>query len=186
MQWQLLFLSMAPALVYAVLATRGAPAAAIGAALAVSAAELVLNSVRLGVVEPLSLTSFVLFALAAFAAYHRRSPRLVELQPVALEVLGAGVLAYAYFVRGVPLLAVIAKDYLDIDAVLPPYQHGYAEVYATTLSRSLPFVLIGHAALTAFGAIERSTWWWFNVRVFGFYGMVALLFVAERVAGVTP
>jgi intracellular septation protein A len=186
MQWQLLFFSMAPAVAYAVLATRGQPARAVGVALAVSAGELVVNSVRLGMLEPFSLASFVLFALTAAASYQRGNPRLVELQPVALELLVAAVLAYAYFVRGVPLLAVIARDYVNIDAVLPPYQHGYAEVYATTLSRSLPFVLVGHAALTAFGALERSTWWWLNVRVFGFYAMVLLLFVVERATGVTP
>jgi hypothetical protein len=50
----------------------------------------------------------------------------------------------------------------------------------------MPVLLVVHAALTARAAWKGSTCAWFNVRVFGFYGMVALLFLSERLLGVTP
>ncbi len=80
---------------------------------------------------------------------------------------------------------MIMKDAVGIDAILPPYQRGYAEVYATTLSRSLPYLLLVHAGLTAYAAAALSTWAWFHVRVFGFYAMLAALFLAERLIGVS-
>jgi len=74
----------------------------------------------------------------------------------------------------------------DQSAELEAYQRGYATIYATTLSKSMPVLLVLHAAMTARAAWKRSTCWWFNIRVFGLYGMVAALFLCERLLGVTP
>jgi intracellular septation protein A len=78
------------------------------------------------------------------------------------------------------------EEHVGIHEILPAYQRGYATVYATTLSRSLPYLLLIHAGVTAYVATKRSTWCWFHVRVFGFYAMLAVLFLAERLLGVKP
>jgi hypothetical protein len=72
-----------------------------------------------------------------------------------------------------------------INEVLPPYQRGYFAGYAQTMSRSLPFLLVLHAGLTAYAALRLSTWWWFVVRVPGFYLLAAALFFAERLLQVS-
>ena len=127
-----------------------------------------------------------MFLCFGAVSLRRNDDRYFKLQPVAFEICVAAVLAYFVFVLDTPLLAVLAEDYIGVHAELEAYQRGYATIYATTLSRSLPVLLVVHAVLTARAAWKRSTCMWFNVRVFGFYGMVALLFLAERVLGVTP
>lgn len=186
MQWQMLFFSMAPVVAFMAFRERGPLRRGVGAALVVAAVELAYNSWALGRLEPFSLLSGVLFALFGALAVRRGDERLFRLQPVVLEVALAGVFLYYGLVRDVALFAVIVKDVIGIDAILPAYQRGYAEVYATTLSRSLPYMLLVHAALTAWTALAASRWTWFHVRVFGFYAMLVVLFVAERLLRVNP
>jgi intracellular septation protein A len=186
MQWQLLFFSMVPVVAFMASRAKTQLRGALGAAVAVAAIELAYNSCRLGGVEPFSLVSFALFGLLGGLALHRDDEWFFKLQPVALDVILAGAFLYYGLVLEIPLFAVIMEEHVGIHEILPPYQRGYATVYATTLSRSLPYLFLVHAGLTAYVAARRSTWWWFHVRVFGFYAMLAALFLAERLLGVTP
>ncbi len=186
MQWQLLFLSVTPLIAYMALWARGHQRRGIVTAIVVAALELGYNSFQLSLLEPFSLLSLTLFALLGAWSLSKQDDRFFKLQPVAFELGAAAALVYFDLILDTPLLAVIAKDHLRLHDALAAYQRGYATVYATTLSRSLPYVLVLHAALTAHAAWSRSTWHWFNIRVFGFYAMVAVLFVGERLLGVTP
>jgi intracellular septation protein A len=186
MQWQLLFVSIPPIVAFVAFSRVGTLSEAVLGTAVVSGFELVYNSLQLGIVEPFSLCSFVLFLGFGGVSLRQNDDRYLKLQPVAFELVVAATLAYFVFVLDTPLLAVFAKDYVGIHAELEAYQRGYATIYATTLSKSLPFLLVLHAALTARAAWRRSTCWWFNVRVFGLYGLVALLFLGERLLGVTP
>ncbi len=128
-----------------------------------------------------------MFCLGLGAVSVRRNdPRYFKLQPVAFELCAAAVLVYFVFVLDTPLLAVLAEDYVGIHGALKAYQRGYATIYATTLSRSMPVLLVLHAGITAHAAWTKSTCRWFNIRVFGLYAMVAVLFLGERLLGVTP
>jgi intracellular septation protein A len=186
MQWQLLFFSMAPVVAFMAFRVQDQPRRALGAAIAVAAIELAYNSYQLGGVEPFSLVSFALFGLLGGLALHRDDEWFFKLQPVALDVILAGTFFYYGLVLETPLFAVIMEEHVGIHEILPAYQRGYATVYATTLSRSLPYLLLIHAGVTAYVATKRSTWCWFHVRVFGFYAMLAVLFLAERLLGVKP
>jgi len=186
MQLQLLFFSMAPIVAFMFVRERGPLRPALGAAIAVSAIELTYNSYRYGGTEWLSLTSFASFAVLGGIAFHRNDEWYFELQPVVLELILAGVFLYFWYALDTPLLAVILDDHVRIREILPAYQRGYATVYATTLSRSLPYLFLLHAGLTAVAAGHRSRWVWFNVRVFGFYAMLVVLFLVERVLDVAP
>jgi intracellular septation protein A len=186
MQWQLLFFSMAPVVAFMGFRARDQSRRAIGAAIAVAAIELAYNSVQLGVLDPFSLASFTLFGLLGGLGLHRDDEWFFKLQPVALEVIMAGAFFYYGLVLETPLFALIMEEHVKIHEILPPYQRGYATVYTTSLSRSLPYLLLVHAGITAYVATKRSAWWWFHVRVFGFYAMLAALFLAERLLGVTP
>ena len=185
--WQLLLFAMLPVAAYAGLRGRGvAVPASIGAATAVAALELGVNSLRLGRVELFSLLSLLLFAVMGGIALLRRDERLFKLQPAALDLCLAAVFLYAWHVQEVPLFQVILERHVRLFEALPAYQQGYASLYATTLSRSLPYLLLVHAALTADAALRRSNAWWFLVRVPGFYALLAALFFAERILGVKP
>lgn len=186
MQWQLCFVSITPLVAYVLFWSRGEPRVGIGAAQAVAAIELVYNSLALGRIEPVSLVSFLLFVVLGWVSFRRNDDVYFKLQPVLLEVVLAGVMIYFYAALDVPLLKVFAEDYVGLHDSLSAYQRGYATVYTTTLSRSLPPVMLVHAAWTAYFAVARSTWAWFLVRVIGFYGMVGALFLVERLLGVTP
>jgi intracellular septation protein A len=186
MQWQLLFFSMAPVVAFMAFRAWGPPRRALVAAIAVAALELAYNSQQLGGVEPFSLASFTLFGLFGGISLHRNDERFFKLQPVALDLILAGTFLYYGLILDIPLFAVIMEEYVGINEILPPYQKGYASVYATTLSRSLPYLFLVHAGATAYAAIKRSTWGWFHVRVFGFYAMLGALFLVERLLGVTP
>lgn len=186
MQWQLLFFSMAPIVAFVAVRSKGRLWSALVAAVAVAAIELAYNSYQLGGVEPFSLTSFALFGILGGAAYFRDDARLFEMQPVVLELIVAAVFLYYGLVLETPLFAVILEEKVGLHEILPAYQRGYATVYATALSRSLPYLLLVHAAVTAWAASTRSLWYWFHVRVFGLYAMLAVLFLAERILGVEP
>jgi intracellular septation protein A len=186
MQWQLLFFSMAPVVAFMAFRVQDEPRRALGAAIAVAAIEFTYNSYQLRGVEPFSLVSFALFGFLGGIALRRDDEWFFKLQPVVLDVILAGTFFYYGLVLETPLFAVIMEEYVGIHEILPVYQRGYATVYATTLSRSLPYLFLIHAGATAYVATKRSTWWWFHVRVFGFYAMLVVLFLAERFLGVTP
>lgn len=185
MQWQLLFLSIPPVVVYLALWAAGRARLGILAAIGTAALELLYNSLALGFIEPFSCFSFLAFLVLGAWSLRTQDDRIFKLQPVAFEVFLAAALVYYRVVHDTALLAIVVEDYLGLHEVLESYQRGYATVYATTLSRSLPFMLLLHAALTGYAAFARSTWWWFNMRVFGFYAMLAALFVGERLLGIT-
>ena len=185
MQWQLFFVSIPPLLAYMPFALRDKPRPAIGAAVAVSAAELGYNSAQLGFLEPFSLLSLALYAAFGALSLRQDDDRLFKLQPAVFELCVAAVLVYYEVVLDTALLAVVAEEHLGLHQALEAYQRGYATVYATTLSRSMPYLLVVHALLTARAAWAWSTWGWFNLRVFGFYVMLAVLFIGERLLGVT-
>jgi intracellular septation protein A len=186
MEWQFLFLSIAPLVAFMAFAASARRRAGIAAAIVVAALELGYNSVRLGFLEPFSLLSAALYGGLGAWSLRVDDDRPFKLQPVVFEICAAAALVYYEIVLDTPLLAVILKEHIGLHDALQPYQRGYATVYATTLSRSLPVVLVLHAALTARAAWARSTWCWFNVRVFGLYLMVGLLFLFERLLGITP
>lgn len=186
MQWQLLFVSIAPLVAYMLFWARGESSVGVGAALTVAVLEVIYNSIAIGRIEPVSLLSTVLFAACGMLAWRTQDDFYFKLQPALFEATLAALMIGCEVAFGVPLLVVFAKDYVGLQDALSAYQRGYATVYITTLSRSLPYLMLLHAGLTGYGARARSTWWWFNVRVFGFYLSVAVLFVAERLLGVTP
>jgi intracellular septation protein A len=185
MEWQLLFVSIAPVLAYGALWTFGRPKAAIVVSVVVACAGLVFNSLRLGFVEPFSSLSLVLFAALGAWSLAVDDHRPFKLQPVMFELCCAAVLVYYNVILDTPLLPLVLEEHVRLHEVLEPYQRGYATVYATTLSRSLPFVLSLHAAITAYAACTLSTGWWLSIRVVGFYLMVGVLFVGERLLGIT-
>jgi intracellular septation protein A len=185
MQWQFLFLSVAPLVAYMAFWARGQARWAVGAAIAVAGVELGYNSFQLQMLEPFSLLSFVLYLGLGSWSLRVRDDRPFKLQPVIFEISVAAVLIYYYLVLDTPLLTVIVEEHLGLHEVLAAYQRGYATVYATTLSRSLPYLLLLHAVLTAWAAWTASTWRWFNIRVFGFYIMFTALFLGERLLGIT-
>ena len=185
MQWQLFFLSIPPLVAYVAFWACGKSRLGITAAVVVSVLGLIYNSLALGFLEPFSFLSFVSFAALGAWSVRRGDDRFFKLQPVVFELCAAAVLVYYDAVLDTPLLAVIAEEHLGLHDALEAYQRGYATLYATTLSGSMPYLLVVHAALTAHAAWSRSTWWWFNLRVFGFYAMVAVLFVGERLLGVS-
>lgn len=185
MQWQLLFLSIPPLVAYMALYAAGRPRAAIAAAVLVAALELLYNSLQLGIWEPFSLLSLTLYVVLGAVSLERRDDRFFKLQPVAFELSVAAVLIYFRVALDTAFFALVLEEHLGLHLVIESYQRGYATVYATTLSRSMPFLLVLHAGLTAHAALSKSTWWWFNFRVFGLYAMVAVLFVGERLLGVT-
>lgn len=184
MQWQLFFIAIPPIIVYAAFWAFGRPRQGILGAILVSSLELIYNSVALGFVEPFSSWSFLTCSLLGVMSLQRGDDRFFKLQPVAFELCVAAVLVYYNVVHETALLAIVVDEHLGLHEALAAYQRGYATVYATTLSKSLPFMLVVHAALTAYGAWARSTWWWFNMRVFGFYVMLAALFFGERLLGI--
>lgn len=186
MEWQLLFVSIPPVVAFVAFSRVGTLREAILGAVVVSGFELLYNSLRLGIVEPFSLCSLALFLGFGALSLRLDDARFFKLQPVAFDLCVAAAIVYFGVVRDTPLLAVIAEDYIGIHAKLAAYQRGYATIYATTLSKSMPILLVLHALITARAAWMRSTCWWFNVRVFGFYGMVAVLFIGERLLGATP
>mgnify|MGYP001053276704 FL=1 len=186
MEWQLIFVSIPPAVAFVAFSRVGTPREAIVGSIVVSGFELLYNSLRLGIVEPFSLCSLVLFLGLGALSLRRDDARFFKLQPVAFDLCLAAAIVYFGIARDTPLLAVLAEDYIGIHAKLAAYQRGYATIYATTLSKSMPILLVLHALITAHAAWRRSTCWWFNARVFGFYAMVAALFLGERLLGVSP
>jgi intracellular septation protein A len=185
-QWQLLFVSIGPLVVYMLFWARGESRVGMAAAIAVAVVELFYNSIAIGRIEPVSCLSTVLFGACSLFAWRTRDDFYFKMQPALFEAILALVMIWYYLAFGVPLLAVFAKDYVGLQGALSAYQRGYATVYTTTLSRSLPYLMLLHAGLTGYGARARSTWWWFNVRVFGFYVSVVVLFLSERLLGVAP
>jgi hypothetical protein len=178
---------MLPVVVFAVLETSGRRRAAIGAAVGVAAAEALLAAVQRGGVEPLSASSFVLFALGGGLAWRSGRVLWLKLQPVALGLLWAGVLGLDALRAGGgdPLLLSFLADDVRWNEAIPPYQRGYFAGYATMLAGSLPFLLVLHAACTAWAAVALSTWWWVAVRIAGFYGAVLALFLVEQLLRVS-
>ncbi len=185
MQWQLVFFSLAPLVTFMALRSRVTLQWAVRATLAVSAIEFIYNSCQYGGIEPFSLTSCGLFAVFGGLSLHKHDEQFVKLQPVALEVFIACTFFYYSLALEIPLFAVIVEEHIRVHEVIPIYQRGYATVYATTLSRSLPYLLLVHALATAWAATKLPIWWWFHVRVFGFYAMLGALFLVERLLGVT-
>jgi len=187
MEPQLLLFAMLPVVAYAWLrrGDGGYPRAIAGAVI-VAALECGLNSLRLARVEWLSLASLLLFLLLGGVTLLRRDERFVKLQPVALDLLLAGVFLHAWTVLEVPLFAVILEEHVGLLEIVPAYQRGYAELYLATLSRSVPWLFLVHAGVTAEAALRRSTAWWCVVRTLGFYALLGALFLAERWLRVTP
>ena len=185
MQLQLLFLAIAPLVVFWVALQFRSEAEAVGLAIGTSALELVYNSVALGFLEPFSLVSFTTFLVFGMLAIARGKLAYFAFQSVVLEFAVALVFLYARFELDVRLVAVILDAYVEIDTIVAPYQRGYVDVYARTLSTSLPFLLLLHAGLLARFAVNRSVTTWVVFRVFGLYAMVGVLFVVERLLRVT-
>jgi intracellular septation protein A len=181
MQWQLLFLSIAPVAAFVVADRFGTQRRAVTLAVAVSGFEFLYNSFQLALVEPFSLGSFVLFLVLGSISIKRQDLSFFKFQPVVFEILIAGTFIVYTFALDTPLFAIILEDSIGMNEWVPPYQRGYFAVYAQTLSKSIPFLLLLHAALTAHAALRRSTWWWFHCRVFGLYLMIVALFFTERI-----
>lgn len=181
MQIQLLFVAVAPLVVFMITRRFRSDAEAIGLAIGASGLELVYNSVALGLLEPFSLASFLTFLVFGTLAIDREEMGYFLFQSVVFECAVALVFFYARFELDVRLLEVILDRYVQIDAIVPPYERGYVDVYARTLSTSLPFVLVLHAGCLAGIAVNRSVAAWFVFRVVGLYGIVGVVFVAERI-----
>lgn len=185
MQLQLLFLSIAPVLVFALVRQLGFDKHAVLAAIVTSAAELAFNSLRLGSLEWYSLASFTLFAIMGSMSISRHDLRYFKFQPVVFEV-GMGLVWLAYYLSfDIRLFQSIVRDTVGLFELVETFERDYYELYARTLSVSLPYLLFVHAAATAFTALRAPTWVWLTFRTVGLYGMIAILFVAERLLRVT-
>jgi intracellular septation protein A len=184
-QWQLLFFSMFPILAFAVVETISNRRNAVASAIVVSAAEFAFNSHQLGFLEVFSAISLLLFLALGVASL--RSGRIVifKFQPVLMGLLWAGAFWIHDARSGDRLLALILERHVRVNELIPPYQRGYFAGYAATMSRSLPFLLVFHAGLTAYAALKLSTWWWFGIRTVGFHLLVLGLFFAERLFSVS-
>ena len=181
MQWQLIFLSIAPVVTFVVADRLGARRRAIVLALVVSSLEFVYNSLTLGFVELFSLGSLALFVVLGGLSIKSEALIFFKLQPVAFEVSIAVTFLFYTVALDTPLLSVILLDHVEINEWVPLYQQGYAEIYAQSMSRSMPFLLLVHAALTAYAARQGSISWWFHCRVLGLYSMIVALFFGERI-----
>lgn len=180
MLWPLVFLSMAPIVVFAVARPLVGDRQALLAATGVAAIEAALDSALLGFVEPFSILSFLLFAGLSWLSARDGDLRAFQLQPVVLECLLAGVFFYFTFVLDRPLFAILLEDYVGLIDWVAPWQRGYFQGYALTMSKSIPFLLLAHAALTAWAARRLTFGGWLLVRIPGFYLMLTILFYAER------
>lgn len=180
MQWQLVFFSMAPVVVFAVARRSTTPVETALAVVATAALELAWNSVTVGFLEPFSAASLALFVVAGAVALRRDELRYLQLQPVILECLVAGVLLYYTFVLGKPLFATVVEEYVGLIDWLEPWRRGYFRGYALTMSKTVPFLLLVHAGLTAYATYRLSFAWWLVVRIPGLYVLLTVLFYAER------
>lgn len=185
MQLQLAFASIPPLIAFVALRPLGGTRVALWAAIAVAALEWIYDSLQLGFVEPFTLTSLLLFAVCCGLSIRRDDLLYFKLHPVVFESLVAGAFFYSNLILAKPLFATIVQEHAGLIEALPPWQRGYFESYTLTLSRSVPFLLLAHAGLTAWAALRLSFWSWFWVRVAGLYAMLVLLFLAERILQVS-
>jgi intracellular septation protein A len=184
-QWQLMFLSMFPILAFAAVENVGGQRKAVYAAVLVAAVECLYNSHQLGFIEAFSLTSLASFAVLGWLALRRNQIVVFKFQPVAMSLVWAGAFWIYDGFSGDRLLPLILEEYVGVNELISPHQRGYFARYAATMSTSLPFLLVFHAGLTAYAAVTLSTWWWFQIRVVGFYLLVVALFYYERVFQMT-
>jgi len=182
MHWTLLLFSMLPVVTFALVETLADSRKAVVAAIVVAGFEFVFDSILLGFVEIFSAVSLSLFVILGAVALRRGRMEWFKFQPVVLGLFVAATfwIYDGWIATGEPLFAQIVEKHLRINDILPTYQRGYFADYARTMSTSLPFLLIAHAALTGYAAVKLSTWSWCGVRVLGFYAMATALFYAER------
>ena len=180
MQWQLLFFSMLPIAIFAVAQTFVNERRAIQLSILAAAIECGYNAYRLGFLETLSLFSLVLFAILGAFSIRTGNAVFYKFQPVVLGVALAAVFLVYEFAFGTPLFAIIVEEHVGIMEVVPAYQRGYFSIYARTMSQTIPFILLLHAALTGYAAMKLSVWQWFAVRTIGLYLLIAVSFFAER------
>lgn len=180
MQWQLLAFSMAPVLVFALARPWAGMAQALVLATVVAALELALNSAQLGFLEPFSLLSLLLFAGLSWLAHRRNALRWFQAQPVVLEIVVAVVFLVHDLTRETPLLVTVAVDHLGLIDWLAPWQRGYWEGYVRAFAPLFPFVLLAHAGLTAWAAGRLGLAAWTAVRIAGLYGLLAVVFLGQR------
>lgn len=183
MQWQFTVFSMVPLLVFVAARRLTGLEWALRAAVVTAAVEFIYNSAALGLLEPFSGLSFVLFAVLGGWSYRRGELRYFQLQPVVLECVVAAIFLFYMFVLDTPLFAVLVEDYIGLLEWLAPWRRGYFENYVITMSKSIPFVLLLHAGATAYAACRLSFAHWLYVRVLGFYAMLLILFYGERLFG---
>lgn len=179
MQWQLVFFGMFPIFGYVLILGMSTQRKALVGAILVAAATLIYNSIHFRQLEIFSLISFLLFLVLGAVSLKKQKDVYFKFQPVLLEVILAGIFLYFNFVVQKPLFFIILDKYMVIGEIIPAYFKGYYEIYALTMSKSIAFLLLFHAVLTAWAALRLSTGWWFAVRVFGFYLCVGILFLAE-------
>lgn len=180
MQWQLLFFSMTPIAVFVVAQTFVNERRAIALSIVAAAIECGYNSYSLGFLETFSLFSFVLFTVLGALSIRTANSVFFKFQPVLIGVALAGVFLVYGLAFDTPLFAVIVEDHIGMKEVVPAYQRGYFSIYARTMSRTIPFLLLLHAALTGYAALKLSVWRWFLVRTVGLYLLIAVWFFAER------
>jgi intracellular septation protein A len=188
MQWQLLFPAMIPCAGFVLVAALGSRRQAVLTTVVLALAECVGTSLQVGFLEPFSLVSLLLFTVLGGLSLHRESDSWIKLQPVFLGLCWAASMWF-HDLRdpaAQPLLALILEKYVDFNAVIPPYQRGYFAGYAVSFSRSLPFLLVFHAGLTAWAAFRLSNLGWLGVRVLALYLLATALFYAERLVQAQP
>jgi hypothetical protein len=180
MLWQYVFFAMIPALAHAVLERRVPIRTTVAVATGLAGVEFVLGCWMVGVVEPFTLASLVLFGALGLIAIRREHPRLVRYQPVALEIGMGLAFLVAFFLFDVPLFAQLLDEQVGLLETIPPYQRGYFAGYFETMSASVPFLLFLHAGLTGWVAKRESVVAWIVIRSLGLYVLLVLLFFAER------
>lgn len=180
MQWQYIVFAMLPAVAFAVLVGRVALRTTVTAVTLLAALEFVLNSALLGLFEPFSFASLLLFAIFGTLALRRDEGSLVMLQPVALEIALGFVFLAAVVIFDTPLFGILLEQYVGFLEVVPAYQDGYFAQYARTMSTSIPFLLFLHAGLLYLAWRQGALRTWILARTLGLHVLVVALFFAER------
>lgn len=88
-----------------------------------------------------------------------------------------------YYGLDKPLFNFMMEKYFDNNYSLftrNRLPEAYFRELMRVLSRDLGWWILAHAGLTAYAAVRLSKWWWFAVRVPGFYAVLILAMIFEQ------
>jgi len=175
------WIGILPIIVFVILESFTGKRAALVSAVIMAALELIFSLTVYGGIDELTILGFVLVGVAVFLSVKTDNDLFFKFQPVALGVILSLTFFVFYYILDRPLLTAMfdkymAGSYAQISRGMP--KEFFLRIL-TVLSRDLVFWFLLHAALIAWAALRLSKWWWFAIRVPGFY---IILFVACLIA----